>query len=299
MGKILEPLDRERDARRNAEAGYKSRLKSFFDERKAAIVRPLLAGYSPDWTGKSYPGHDDRAFPGRSIESLISDGIPPAFWFKSSSLLDKELERLLMLVNVKPFDDLPEELVGFYRGVSRDAMVLTVDQIRDRLDDDAFASLLKLANERSVAMAKDASAALVGKKWVDGALVDNPNAEWVISEATRELIRGGVSTALNEGWTNDRLAAFLMDPANAAFSESRAEMVARTEMADIDIKANYEMWRESGLVQKKIWLLSSDPCELCIGNYQAGPIDLNEDFPNGDAPVHPRCSCDIGAYLED
>jgi hypothetical protein len=46
-----------------------------------------------------------------------------------------------------------------------------------------------VVNEHAVAWAKDRSAELVGMKYVDGELVENPKAEWSIEESTRETIR--------------------------------------------------------------------------------------------------------------
>ena len=43
------------------------------------------------------------------------------------------------------------------------------------------------------------------------------------------------------------------------------------------------------------WLVA-DPCEDCAVNEDASPIPIDEDWPNGDAPVHPNCMCDIAPY---
>lgn len=296
--KILEPPDRGRTKRVRIEARYREKLFHFFSTHKEQIVRPLLQAY------RQIPDADLKSFGNLSA-------VPTAFpiddpEFKGApSLLDKEIERLLAEIDLTPFDRLPFELQSLYSDMAKDGMVVAAESMRSFMDEEAFDTLLKLTNERSVKMALEASAELVGKKWIDGKLVDNPGIEpgtetpWRIDESTRELIRSDVSTALQEGWTNEKLAAVLMDPDQVAFSEYRADMVARTEMADIDIKSNYETWRESGLVKEKYWLLSSDPCDTCIANYQAGRIGLDDDFPEGDPPVHPNCSCDIGAVLED
>ena len=155
-----------------------------------------------------------------------------------------------MTLDLAAFVDLPEKVQAMLEAVATDGAKLGAEQLSGLLDSDAFDSLVRLVNERAVALAADRAAAMVGMKWVDGVLVENPNALWSISESTRELIRGDVSQALQEGWSNTRLRDALMDPENAAFSEYRASMVASTELANMDLEANRAAWRESGIVRK-------------------------------------------------
>jgi hypothetical protein len=92
-----------------------------------------------------------------------------------------------------------------------------------------------------------------------------------------------------------------MDPDHAAFSEARASMVARTELAKMDMEANAASWKESGLVSEKIWLLAQNPCDTCEGNAQQGAIPLDDSFDSGDMepPAHPNCSCDLAPVVGD
>lgn len=154
------------------------------------------------------------------------------------------------------------------------------------------------ANERAIAYAEDRAAELVGMRYnADGELVDNPRAEWSIDEATRELIRSDVATAEEEGWSNDRLAAALEQ--NYAFSEQRAETIARTETAFADVAGNVEAWKASGQVAGKEWILSEGACDEC--EPLAGVVvELDEEFPydGGDGPpLHPNCRCDVVPVL--
>ena len=70
-------------------------------------------------------------------------------------------------------------------------------------------------------------AEMVGKRWVDGELVDNPNAEWRIDEATRDEIRSVIEKGLNDNIGHDAIADAIREA--GAFSEDRAEMIANTE----------------------------------------------------------------------
>lgn len=161
-----------------------------------------------------------------------------------------------------------------------------------------FDSLVKLANEDSIAYARARGAEMVGMKWDGDVLIENPNAEWVITETTRNDLRALVTKALEEGWTNEELAQAITDA--TTFSDYRAGMVARTELAFADSRANMATYRASGVVTQKLWLLSADePCELCITNSEAGAIPLDQPFPSGDdtTPAHPHCQCDVAPIV--
>ena len=138
------------------------------------------------------------------------------------------------------------------------------------------------------------AAELVGKKYDDdGDLVDNPDAKYAITDGTRNLVAGDIDTAMKEGWTTDQLADALEE--NYAFSEGRAETIARTEIARADMQGSMKTYRESKVVTGKQWLLAEDPCDICQDNADDGIIDLDDDFTSGDdaAPAHPNCECDV------
>ena len=80
-----------------------------------------------------------------------------------------------------------------------------------------------------------------------------------------------------------------------AVLQDRAELIARTESAIADVAGNMISYRESGVVEKKGWLVGEDSCDECQANADEGDIDLDEAFSDGSdcAPAHPRCTCDI------
>lgn len=154
-------------------------------------------------------------------------------------------------------------------------------------------SIVNQVNERAVEYARERAAEMVGMKWVDGDLVPNPNESWRIDEATRDLVRGDVTQALEDGLSNDALADVLAD--SYAFSEERALMIARTETAFADVAGNMAAYRESGQVAAKQWITGQDCCDLCDA-LDKTIVDLDEDFPDagGDGPpLHPNCRCDV------
>src|ERR1039458_10007452 len=54
-----------------------------------------------------------------------------------------------------------------------------------------------------------------------------------IGDSTRELIRGTVTEAVEQGWSTDKLANALQD--SYAFSADRSDTIARTETAFADV----------------------------------------------------------------
>lgn len=166
--------------------------------------------------------------------------------------------------------------------------------LRDAADDGGFQALAQvgvqdeklteLANSRAEAYAEKRSAELI-KSGADGG---------ELIEATRDMIRGTVLSAIEDGWSNDRLKQAITE--SYAFSPKRAEVIARTELQMADSAGAMAGYRVSGVVEKKQWLLSNDTeevCDICQDNADAGAIDLDEDFPSGDdaPPQHPQCRC--------
>lgn len=154
--------------------------------------------------------------------------------------------------------------------------------------------------------AKARGAELVGKKWVDGELVDNPNAKWAITQSTRDMIKAQVETAITDGLTMDELAKQLVE--SHAFSASRAMMIARTEVAKATSQGAMDGYRlaksEYGVNVKKRWVTAGDEdvdSAQCKPNEEAGVLDLDAAFPSGDdaPPAHPNCRCAIAPVIDN
>lgn len=160
---------------------------------------------------------------------------------------------------------------------------------------------LDQVHERAVDYARDRSAELVGMKWVDGDLVPNPRAEYQIDESTREMLRHIVRDAMEEGRSNDFLADALADI--YAFSDQRAETIARTETAKADVQGTLAGYRELG-VRRKEWLVGAGCCEDCQ-TLEGAVVGLDDQFTaeSGEradgAPLHPNCRCDVLPVLDD
>jgi hypothetical protein len=163
-------------------------------------------------------------------------------------------------------------------------------------------NLTETMSNLAVEYAKARGAELVGKRLLpDGTIIDNPHSEWFIEQSTRDLLRADVTKAVEEGWSTKKLGDTLEQ--NYAFSEERADMIARTETAFADSRGNMIAYKESGIVSGKEWILGSehDVDDECDDNVAAGVIGLDEAFPDGstEAPAHPRCVCDVLPVLAE
>lgn len=184
--------------------------------------------------------------------------------------------------------------------------------IRRAAEDGAVAALLQVMPDPAVGMvtnirsravkwAHDRAAEMVGMKWVGGELIQNPAAEWQITEGTREMIRAQVVEAMQNGDSVQELAGRLKE--SHAFSNTRARTIARTETAMADNMGNLIGWEETGLVAGKRWITAEDDkvSEICNANGKMGVIGLHEHFAHGGMtpPAHPNCRCTVVPVLAE
>jgi hypothetical protein len=205
---------------------------------------------------------------------------------KDEDLLDKILRQL----RSQGIDAIVEEVQQVLARAAQNGGLAALAQIN--IDDPV---ITRQVNQLAVEWAQKRAAEMVGKKWVGGELVDNPDARWAITDTTRDLLRGDVAQAMEEGWSSQQLADKL--EANYAFSEARAEAVARTEIANADAEGNFIAYQESGVVEGSESILGSehgDQQDECDDNADAGVVPLGEPYPSGHlhAPYHTNCICD-------
>lgn len=166
--------------------------------------------------------------------------------------------------------------------------------------ENATEEMLSLVNEKAVNFAKERAAELVGMQIRDGDVVPNPNSSFSVTESTRDMLRADVTQAIEEGWSNDKLADVIQQ--NYAFSDVRAEAIARTETAIADIEGNMIAYNETGLVAGKEWLTAPDCCPACAA-LDGMIVPLDGYFVPGsyrkDAPLHPSCRCDMLPVLTE
>lgn len=144
------------------------------------------------------------------------------------------------------------------------------------------------------AYAQTRAAEMVGRKLVDGELVENGG--WSIPSSTRDMIRGRVADAMEQGFSNEDLAKAIRE--DEAFSKERATVIARTETANADVQGKLSGWKATGIVAGKEWLAAPDCCDECQA-YDGMIVALDEGFPEGDPALHPQCRCDVLPVLSD
>lgn len=156
-------------------------------------------------------------------------------------------------------------------------------------------------SDAAIAFAKARAGELVGMQWNGGQWVENPNAEWAITDSTRDMLRDTVQAGTADGLSAEALADKIKD--SYAFSQERAMTIARTELASAHVQGNLEGWKQSGVVSGKESILSSahEGEDECNDNADAGTVAIGEEFPSGDdgPPYHPNCECDVVAVLSE
>lgn len=261
----FKPISRERLKARTLEKRLKAKLASFLAEMASDAAKQLSATLGLAKAAKE-PTPDD-------IESAIEE-LDLSAWRAIIQVAGPELTEMAVDGGTQALRQL---------GVIDDA------------------ELLDLMRKRAEAFAQDRAAELVGMKYVDGELVENPNAVWRIDEVTREMIKGSVDEALANGATTDDLAGLLVE--QHAFSDWRAETIARTELAFADSQGAMVGYRESGLVAGKEWITAEDDLvsDICVEAGALGVIGLEDKYPTGvDAPPnHPNCRCVIVPVLNE
>jgi hypothetical protein len=189
------------------------------------------------------------------------------------------------------WENVPAEIVpalteAILSGVSDGTLQLEIS------DSNMIAAVNTIARD----WASKRGAEMVGMKWNGaGELVENPNAEWVISDTTRDELRQIVESAFGQETSMSDLITQIADA--GVFSDARAEMIARTEVTNAQVQGNFDVWKKSGLVNKVTWLVSADePCDICLLN-DGEERELGKMFPSGEEmpPQHPNCQCALVA----
>ncbi len=259
----LKPIDRDRPAVTKAAAAIRKATLAYFEEIRDSVADQL--GAALNGTAKA-----DDASGDEEMVTAILNSLDLGDWALLAAALGPQLEALYLEA---------------------------VKQAAQQLGVTLSANALDLANEHAIEFARQRAAEMVGMKWVDGELVPNPNAQWRIDEGTREMLRGDVRRALQEGWSNDQVADAIAE--SYAFSGERAVVIARTETARADVEGNLTGYRELG-IEKKQWITAPACCDACH-ELDGLVIGINNAFPGGvqGAPLHPNCRCDVLPVTED
>jgi hypothetical protein len=115
-----------------------------------------------------------------------------------------------------------------------------------------------------------------------------------ISNTKLDRIGTILSQALAEGVTPKQVSIMVDQVVD---DPQQALVIAQTEMSRAVVQSELAQYRDSG-VEMVEWLVA-DPCDECQENEDQSPISIDEDWINGDAPVHPNCMCDIAPYFTE
>jgi len=158
------------------------------------------------------------------------------------------------------------------------------------------ADVIQAANQAARDYAVERSAEMVGMKYdVDGTLVPNPDAEWAISDTTREGLRQILTQSFEQETNADDLIRRIQDA--GLFSPSRARMIARTEVNQAEIGGSLDAFRQMG-TDSFDWMTGPAPCDVCKVLSEAGPYSLQE-IENIMDDIHPNCSCSPVPHTEE
>ena len=234
----------------------------------AEQITALIDGAAVDWQAEDLTAELNR------VAKIVTDGLDFGEWSGLSDVVEPIIRR-----------------------AAEDGAVAALLQVMP----DPAVGMVTNIRSRAVKWAHDRAAEMVGMKWVGGELIQNPAAEWQITEGTREMIRAQVVEAMQNGDSVQELAGRLKE--SHAFSNTRARTIARTETAMADNMGNLIGWEETGLVAGKRWITAEDDkvSEICNTNGDMGVIGLHEHFAHGGMtpPAHPNCRCTVVPVLAE
>lgn len=194
----------------------------------------------------------------------------------------KTVEEILRMLNS---DDLGVDLTGALSGPMLEAFRRAASRGVTQIGIPETEEITKQLDRKALAYAQERSGELVTD----------------FANTTIESLRSVVARGVEEGMSTDELADAIDEA--GAFGEARAEMIARTELANAHVQGNVEGWRESGEVVAKQSILGDlhdiqDQCDDCA---EAGVVPLEDEFVDGYdfPPYHPNCICDIKPVLDN
>jgi hypothetical protein len=204
---------------------------------------------------------------------------------------DNKKKQILSWVDSLDWTPLIEDAQGDLTTVLQDASGKALADLKITDKD-----LISSNNTVAAGYAKDRAAEMVGKKWVKGKLVDNPNPQWAISSTTRDNLRSLVEKAFEKETPLSELAQQIQDSEN--FTPYRAKMIAFQETKTAEGRGNLLGWKSSKAVWGIWWDCSEDhddnaDCE-CSDNEDNSPHPL-EDVPR--YPAHIWCICALRPAL--
>lgn len=181
------------------------------------------------------------------------------------------------------------EIIG---KVSSKNIIASLNKTKDK-------ELIKKSLEIATNYSQSRCCELVGKRILKtGAIINNPNANYAITDTTRNGLKDLINKAMDNGWSNDRLANKIKE--NYLFSEQRSLQIARTETNLASNEITFKTFKEANIKMKK-WLTAQDDrvSDLCVENGNQPAIPINSLFRSGHLhpAAHVNCRCTIIAVI--
>ncbi len=203
-----------------------------------------------------------------------------------------DVERILADLGLNSWDELATEVRAALIVIYKEGGAAAIAALGENAPPDLF----DVVNPGAQKYAAERGAELVGKKWVNGELVENPDAQWAITDTTRSGLQDLIERALKDGLSPTELGDEIED--SFLFSPSRADLIARTELSFAHTNGSNEAMAASGVVTGKQLILSSghdqdDECD----DYADVVVDLDDG--DADPPIHPSCECSLEYVLAE
>lgn len=127
-----------------------------------------------------------------------------------------------------------------------------------------------------------------------------------VTKTTSKKIRSALATGLEQGEGIVELTKRVNTL--AAFSSARAQKIALTEVLRASTRSELQVWKDTGVVEAKIWWTAQDErvCSICaplhgkVVELNKTFFNLGDKFPDGTVvdyesvpgpPSHPQCRC--------
>lgn len=214
--------------------------------------------------------------------------------------LDARVDAIIAQIDLTGWAVLSNGVATRLEAVAQESGKATLLQLG--LNESEDTDVFNIVNQGAVDFAAARGAELVGMRVDDeGNLWPNPDAEWAITDGTRQLLRATIKDAIESGSSPGEIREAIVS--DYAFSPDRALNIARTETARAFESASLEAAKKSGVVGGKEWDVSSqhDIDDECSDNADQGAIGLDEPFESGDdaPPAHPSCSCALRFIVDE
>ncbi len=194
--------------------------------------------------------------------------------------LKKDDDETAISIDLRQLKDLSTEIEPIIRDIAGESAALAIGSFS--LDDQG---IVNQVNRRAVSWAQARAAEMVTQ----------------IEDTTRERLNAIIAQGLEENIGRAEIMqriAGLTEEGDTIFSEQRAELIADFEVGNANGNGSLIGLRAAeaaGVELEKEWYPDDEACPICLGNADAGPIPVNDEFPSGDlAPLaHPNCECSL------